>query len=150
MLLPVAKDIDKKNNEVQIFYCEGKSCPADLTAYVLVNWAELVKAGHCNSTYVPDLTNKHMMVLKHNDKFVGVLMWMYVGMSAFIEFTVTNPDYRGHGLYKILHKYFDRRMIAQGIKMTRSQLHITNESIIKAAEKDGYKIEYLRMIKEYK
>lgn len=149
-MLNIAEDYDKKNNHLQVFYCDGKRSPADLTVFVLTHWTELVRSGHCSSTYLPDLTTKHMIVLKHNQNYVGVLMWMYLGASAFIEFTVTDPTYRGNGLYKILHKYFDNRMIAQSIKSAKSQLHVDNQSIIEAAKKDGYKIEYYRMIKDYK
>lgn len=149
-MLSIGKAIDKKGLEIQLFWCAGKHSTAELNAFILSNWAELVRQGHCHPSYVPDIPRRSIISARHNDKIVGAIMWFISFDFSFIDFTIIDQEYRGNGIYKILHKFYDERMIANKVKFSKSQLHIQNETIIKAAEKDGYTVEYLRMVKEYK
>jgi hypothetical protein len=121
----------------------------ELTTFLLRGWAELIENGHCTPNYVPPLADKRIIFCTIDGRIVSLLMWEWNNQSTFINFTIVDPAYRKNGLYQIMHRYYDSRVSSGGAVDSKSQLHISNTAIIQAAMKQGYEIEYYRMIKRY-
>jgi hypothetical protein len=103
----------------------------ELTTFLLRGWAELIENGHCTPNYVPPLADKRIIFCTIDGRIVSLLMWEW------------------NNLYQIMHRYYDSRVSSGGAVDSKSQLHISNTAIIQAAMKQGYEIEYYRMIKRY-
>jgi hypothetical protein len=122
---------------------------AKLTTFFLREWADLIDNGHANSSYLPKLSTARILFTTIDDVITSHLVWTWSNKVSFIDFTAVDKNYRRQGLYKILHTYYDKIMIAQKATASRSQLHIKNEAIIAGAKKEGYEVEYVRMVKYY-
>ena len=90
------------------------------------------------------------MLFRSDGEIAGHILFEFTTLKdSFIHFTVVEEKFRRHGLYKIMHKFYDGVMAYNKITKSRSQLHVNNAAIIEAAQKGGYAIEYYRMVKEY-
>lgn len=122
---------------------------AKLTSFFLRQWADLIDSGYANSSYLPKLSTARILFTTIDDVITSHLIWTWNNKVSFIDFTAVDKNYRQQGLYKILHTYYDKIMIEQKAIASRSQLHIKNEAIIAGAKKEGYEVEYVRMVKYY-
>jgi hypothetical protein len=145
----ISKDIDRKNSPVDFYFTAGNTLTSELSGFILRGWAELIENGHGNPNYMPTFSNKRIIYCKIGGKVAGAIMWEWKdgNQTAFIEFTIIGKEFRGRGIYFLLHKYYDTRIKSGGAVASKSQLHINNETIITAAKKDGYEIEYIKMTK---
>ena len=146
----ITNDIDRKGSTVEFYFTAGNTLTPDLSGFILRGWAELIESGHGNPNYMPTFGNKRIIYCKIDGKIAGSIMWEWKdgNKTAFIEFTIIGKEFRGRGIYFLLHKYYDKRIKHGGADASKSQLHIKNETIINAAKKDGYEIEYIKMIKK--
>lgn len=141
-------EFDKFGNEASIFFCKGEDIPAKLNIFLLRQWAELIEDNHAPGNYIPDLNNKRIIYVKINDEIAGQLIWEWQGKTAYIIFTTISKKYKKHGLYSMMHKYYEDRIRNGGGEYSKSQLHIDNNRIIELSIKNGYRIEYYKMIKK--
>lgn len=140
-------EADKLGNPISVFYVTAHNVPREVSSFILSHWSTLIDKGHCNPSYVPTFTGKKIVYMTRGDTVIASLMWTIDNNSAFIDFTVVNDDNQRLGLYGTLHKYFNRVNEKFNIKTIRSQLHADNPEIIDAAKKQGYTVEYYRMVK---
>lgn len=140
---------DKVGNSISVHFVSSNNMSGDVTSFLLRGWAELIENGHCTPNYVPPANDKRIIYCTCNGAVVAMLMWEWSNTTAFILFTYIHPDYRKNGLYRILHHYYDERVSAGGALDSKSQLHVNNSTIIEAAKRQGYEVEYYRMIKRY-
>lgn len=137
------------SREIHGYYTTGKACDSTVTIFILERWAELVKSGFCSANYFPNFVEQRIIYLMVENTVVAALVFAFHNKTSFLEFVVTHPEYRKTGLYKVLHTFYDQIVKEEGVKVTRSQLHVDNENVIKAATKNGFAIEYYRMIKKH-
>lgn len=139
---------DKLGNDVDVCFCMGDEIPAELSVVVLQNLANMISAGHSPANFTISLANKRIVYLKVGGQIAAHIIWEWFGTSTYIVFTAVNPEYTGRGLYTILHKAYEDRIRVGGAIASKSQLHIDNTRIVELSKKNGYEIEYYRMIKK--
>lgn len=137
-------------NKVEAYYANGKTCSSAVSIFVLERWVELIKLGFCSANYFPNLVEQRIIYLEILGKVVASLVFKVESGTSYLEFVVTHPEYRKTGLYKVLHRFYDKIAKDEGIRITRSQLHVNNENVVQAATKNGFSIEYYRMVKRHK
>jgi len=145
----IATDTDRKGSKVDFYFTAGNTLTPELSSFILRGWADLIENGHGNANYMPVCSNKRIIYCRIDGEIAGAIMWEWKdgNKTAFIEFTLIEKKFRGRGIYFLLHKYYDIRIKNGGAEASKSQLHINNETIINAAKKDGYEIEFIKMIK---
>jgi len=143
-------ELDKLGNEIKVRFCMHEHMSVMATAFFLRQWAELIELGFADPNYIPDITSCRVLYLIDNDTIIGLRIWSWHNNTTNIILTSIDKNYRRRGLFEILSKYYDRRVIyGNGLK-SKTQIHVNNIAMIKAAEKTGYEIEFLRMAKKYK
>ena len=145
--------IDKTGAEVTVHLLKIEEITKELNSFFLRRWADLIDAGHASASYIPNFkTGKtRILYITIGDEIAGHILFEFTTLKdSFIHFTVVEEKFRRHGLYKIMHAYYDEVMVYNKITKSRSQMHTNNTAIIAAAEKIGYTKEYHRMVKEYK
>lgn len=145
----LGKETVLDGSEVLAYYTTGKDCDSTVTIFILERWAELVKSGFCSANYFPNFIEQRIIYLEVSGKVVAALVFAFHSKTSFLEFVVTHPEYRKTGLYRVLHSFYDKIVKEEGVKVTRSQLHVDNENVVQAATKNGFSIEYYRMIKKH-
>jgi len=142
----------EKGYNIVVNLIKPEESPAEVTSFFLTKWADLIKAGHASESYFPSLRPlaSRILYVTVDGELAGHIVFEWTTpVECFIMLTAVDQKFRRHGLYKLMHKYYDAHIKSQGAKRSKSQLHVTNEAIIAAAEQDGYRKEYYRMIKEY-
>ena len=138
--------------EIVIHNIRPEVSPKEVTSFFLAKWAELVDQGHASESYFPTISplKGRILYITVDGEMAGHIVYEWVTpVECFIVLTAVDQKFRGQGLYKIMHHFYDKVITSQGAKRSKSQLHVTNETIIAAAEKDGYRKEYYKMIKEF-
>jgi len=146
----IGKDTDRQGSEVVLYFVKYSDVDSKVSAFFLRQWASLIESGHANSNYVPNVAQSRIIYATMGEKIVGHLLWEWHNSVSYIVFTVVDPAFRRRGLYEILHKFYDQRMISGATTVSRSSLHVNNAAVIAAAEKNGYEVEFLKMRKNYK
>jgi GNAT superfamily N-acetyltransferase len=143
---------NEKGYNIVVNLIKPEEAPGEITIFFLNKWADLIKAGHASESYFPSLRPlaSRILYVTVNGEMAGHIVFDWTTpFECFIMLTAVEPKFRRHGLYKLMHQYYDGHIKSQGAKRSKSQLHVSNEAIIAAAEQDGYRKEYYRMIKEY-
>lgn len=143
-------EIDKLGNSVNVHFCQHENMPTKVTSFFLRQWAELLEQGHADSNYVPSLASCRVLYLTSNDEVIGIRIWTWYNNTTNIILTSIDKNYRRRGLFEILTKYYDDRVTKGSCLKSKTQIHVDNVNMIKAAEKTGYKLEFVKMVKEYK
>lgn len=146
----LSTETDKFGNEVKVHFCNHENMPAKVTAFFLKQWAELIELGFADSTYVPDITSCRVLYITSGDKIIGLRMWTWYNNITNIILTSIDENYRRRGLFEILTRYYDDRVIKGNCLKSKTQIHVNNIAMVKAAEKTGYKLEFVKMVKKYK
>lgn len=142
----------ERGHDIVVHLIKPEEAPAEVTMFFLNKWAELIKSGHASESYFPTLrphTTRILYVMVNGELGGHIVFDWTTPFECFIVLTAVDQKFRRHGLYKLMHQYYDAHIKSQGAKRSKSQLHISNEAIIAAAEQDGYRKEYYRMIKEF-
>lgn len=146
----LATEIDKLGNEIKVKFCIHEHMSVMVTAFFLRQWAELIELGFADSTYIPDITSCRVLYLMDNDTIIGLRIWSWYNNTTNIILTSIDKNYRRRGLFELITKHYDKRVKnGNGIK-SKTQIYVNNVAMIKAAEKTGYEIESVRMVKKYK
>lgn len=146
----LSTETDKFGNEVKVHFCNHENMPAKVTAFFLKQWAELIELGFADSTYIPDITSCRVLYITSGDKIIGLRMWTWYNNITNIILTSIDENYRRRGLFEILTRYYDDRVVKGNCLKSKTQIHVNNIAMVKAAEKTGYKLEFVKMVKKYK
>lgn len=148
----IGREKSRTGSEVIIHLLKIDEITKDLNVFFLRRWADLVESGHASSNYLPSHSSGSTRILYAtiDGEIVGHILFEFTSSKdSFIHFTVVEEKFRKHGLYLVMHKYYDKIMRHSKISRSKSMLHADNTAIIEAAKKNGYSVEYYRMIKEY-
>lgn len=149
----LGKEKDKTDTEVTVHLLKIDEITKELNVFFLKQWADLVERGHASSNYIPEHSSGSTRILYAtiDDQIVGHILFEFTtSKDSFIHFTVVDERFRRHGLYQLMHKFYDKVMRHSQVARSKSMLHINNTAIIEAAKKIGYSVEYYKMVKEYK
>lgn len=146
----IGEDTDQQGSKVVLYFVRYGDISAKLSAFFLRQWANLIESGYANPNYIPNVSHSRLIYATIDGEIVGHILWEVYSNSSYVIFTVVDPAFQRRGLYKMLHKFYDKRMIDGHGGISRSTLHVTNTAIIEAAKKNGYEVEFLKMRKNYK
>lgn len=144
--------INKTGATVIVNVIKLEEITKELNVFYFRHYAELIESGHTTASYMPNFRQSSTRILYAtiNDEIAGHILYeLNTPKDSFIHFTVVEEAFRKHGLYRIMHKFYDSHMRNIGVARSRSQLHLNNTAIIEAAKGVGYDVEYYRMIKKY-
>lgn len=144
--------VDKSGATVEVNLLKMEELSRELNVFFLRRWADLVEAGHANANYIPSFKagTSRILYITIDGEIAGHILFEFTtAKECFIHFTVVEEKFRRRGLYQIMHTFYDQVMSYNKVSKTRSHLHANNAAIIEAAKKDGYTVEYYRMVKEH-
>lgn len=148
----IGREKSRNGADVAIHLLKIDEISKDLNVFFLRQWADLVENGHASSNYIPSHSSGSTRILYAtiDGEIVGHILFEFTtAKDSFIHFTVVDERFRRHGLYQLMHKFYDKVMRHSKISRSKSMLHADNTAIIEAAKKNGYSVEYYRMVKEY-
>jgi RimJ/RimL family protein N-acetyltransferase len=140
---------DKLGNDVTINYA-NMICvaPEELLIFYYNHAAELLKSGH-GTTWVGINNKARAIYIEIDSKIVGHIVFDYYPdkRKTFIILSAVDKEYRGRGLYAIMHKEFESMSLKLGAVEIASFVHVDNISRQKSAEKVGFLPTHYRMFK---
>lgn len=142
-------ELDKLGNEVKVHFCLHENMPSKLTSFFARQWAELLESGYVTSNYIPNITSCRVIYITSKDEIVGLRLWTWSNNTTNIILTSVDPKFRRKGLFEIISRYYDQRLIKGDCVKSITFIHIDNIAMIEAAKKAGYDIEFVKMIKKY-
>jgi hypothetical protein len=146
----IATEKDKLGDLITICFCKGEESPPYVTTFFLRHLADLIENGHSTNNFIPTLAEKRIIYLKLFDEVIAHIVWEWHGNSTYIVFTAVSDNYKNRGLYAMLHHYYEERIknSTPPAQFSKSQLHVNNNRIVELSKKNGYEIEYYKMIKK--
>lgn len=150
----LGKEIDKNGNNVFIYCAKYENFSPALTAFFARQWAELLELGYATPNYIPDIKGSRIIFATDGAKFMGLRMWVWIEAGtqkeARIVLSSVDQQYRRLGIFKIIAKYYDLRMIQNDCSQSITYIYTNNTPMIEAAKKTNYTVDQIRMIKKYK
>ena len=146
----IGTELDNLGNEIKVYFCSHETMPAKVTAFFARQWAELLELGFANANYIPNIYACRVIYITANDEITGLRVWVWEQNTTRIILTSIDKNHRRRGLFELITKHYDNRIKNSDAIKSKTQIHIDNTQMIKAAEKTGYKLEFVIMAKEYK
>lgn len=150
-----ARDVDHTGTNLTVHFTTYDTAPVELVGAFLKHWGQLIEDGHAVSNYIPSLQKARFVYIVIDDKLVAFIAWEWATNNiSHIIYAGVEPDYRQRGLYKLLHKYYEKRLKEGGLTLSsiisRTSLSVNNSIVVGAAQSNGYTLEYMRMVKRIK
>jgi len=147
---PIIKTATDKNGIVrEVRYCDiVPLAPPKLVSFFYKHMAELIDNGFSGS--VVHFHNKCKAVyIEDNGNVVGLIMFEYLpdNRRTFIVLSAVAHEYRGCGIYSILHEQFEVVSKKLGATEISSFIHVDNTHRLKTAEAHGFLPKWYRMSK---
>jgi GNAT superfamily N-acetyltransferase len=94
--------------------------------------------------------NRVVWVQNSSGKVLGGIAYEFrpETLTGWLVLSFTDPEYRGQGINKICHSYYESDCKALGAVELASIVNIKNEARIKSAQKVGMVPEYFKMSKQ--
>lgn len=143
-------ETDKSGEKINIFHTERLALSPVYT-FFLRQIADLIDAKHAlaKTTWVD--ANCGAVYAEKDGKILGHIVYSteYVKSknSLWIELSAVDQQYRGRGIYTILHQYFELIAKQLGCSTIASQVHKNNTVRLESAEKVGMKKTFYQMVK---
>lgn len=99
---------------------------------------------------VPFKNTSHVIWIENSDKQVmGGICYEYLldRQEGWIILSFTNPKFRGQGINKLAHEYFERECLSKNMIFIGSIVSTENHQRIQSAKKVGLEPLFYRMIK---
>lgn len=138
----LATETDSTGNPVQIYQTE-KLGMSVVYPFFLRHYSELINNGHaypfttwdderCGAVYAMDYDDVigHIVYDTNNPSAPG---------SLWITLSAVEHNYRGRGIYKLLHKHFEILAKKMGYSTIASHVHVNNTVRLQSAESVGMK-----------
>lgn len=142
-------EIDQTGKTIKIYKIDRIGM-SPIYTFFLRQLADLIDNGHafpstswdddCEAVYAEE-DEKVIGHIVYDKKKKGVL---------WITLSAVDSEYRGRGIYKILHKYFEKVAKDLGCDFIASHVHVNNKVRLESAEKVGMKPVFKYMAKKIK
>jgi len=148
----IATETDKLGNIIEIMHCDSITEVRGLYTFFLRQTADLID----NQLAYPLTTwddSDAAIYITQDDKILGHIVYSLGGPQKrkgviWISLSAVDPDYRGRGLYTIMHKYFEQIGRDNGCTSMASLIHKRNSTRLKSAEKVGMIAVFNYMMKD--
>lgn len=142
MDIKLGTEQDKKGNTIEVFRAEELGM-SPIYSFFLKHYAQLIDNGHSYPITSWDDKRCGAIYAKHNSTVIGHIVFDRDNPNAagalWITLSAVEEGWRGHGIYTILHKYFEETAKELGYWAIASHVHVTNEVRLKSAESVGMK-----------
>lgn len=149
----LGKEVDKNGNEIAIYCAKYENFSPAITAFFARQWAELLELNYATPNYIPDIKGSRVIFATNGSQFLGLRMWVWIESSkqkeARIILSSVDRNYRRLGIFEMITKYYDIRMIQNNCYKSTTFIYVNNTSMLAAARKTGYIVDQVRMIKNY-
>lgn len=141
--------LDKQGTEVSIKFTTSVQL-TPVIPFFLKNFSELINLGYAHS-HVPHIGKDTKAVYAEIDgQVVGHIVFNYIDdltKTAWIVLSAVDSNYRGRGIYNLMHTQFETVIKSQGSRKIASYVHVDNLPRQASCASVGMKPFYLRMEK---
>lgn len=128
VIITLGTQTDKQGSTVTI---KSASSVQDtpIIPFFMKNFSSLIEKGWAHSVSPPVTAQTRAFYAEIDDKIVGHIVYNIlddVFKTAWIVFSCVDEDYRGRGIYNIMHDYFEKNVKAAGSKKISSYVHVNN------------------------
>ena len=119
-------------------------------ALFLRTFAELVEKQLITPAINFKNNNRVVWFQNNSGRVLGGIAYEFIQetLTGWLVLSFTDPEFRGQGINKLCHDYYEKDCKELGAVQLGSIVNITNQSRIKSAQKVGMVPEYYRMIKK--
>jgi GNAT superfamily N-acetyltransferase len=148
----LATETDKLGNIIEVMQCDSITEVRELYSFFLRRNAELIDLQMAYPLITWEDTDGAVYIT-YDDKIIGHIVYSIGGPAKregmiWITLSAVDPDYRGRGLYTIMHKYFEQIGRDNGCTNMASLIHKRNSTRLKSAEKVGMIAVFNYMMKD--
>lgn len=119
-------------------------------AFFMRNFSALIDQGWTHAVAPPVHANTKAVYAEIDGKIVGHIVYNVLDdafKTAWIVFSCVEDDYRGRGIYNIMHEYFENYAKVSGSKKIASYVHVDNLPRQASCASVGMRPFYFRMEK---
>lgn len=138
------------NNGLSVSLYYAKSLvECNATALMLTTFAELLNNGHSTGPNLGFNNESQVIWAELDNKPIGGICFTFIQklLQSWINFSFTDPGYRGLGINKICHTELEKLMRTNGLKYIASHVHVDNLNRINSCKKVGMQATFYRMSK---
>ncbi len=140
---------DKLGTDVTLWYCPvlGGTPSAH---FFLAQFVNLMDRGYSHS-HVAGNNRCKAVYATINDRIVGQITFELLddyAKTTWITLSAVDEEFRGRGIYTLLHRHLEAMMIQLGSRKIASLVHVNNKERQASCQKVGMKPIYYRMEKE--
>lgn len=148
-MILVAMGPDRTGQMIEIRYSNNIG-GSPVVPFFLKNYAKLMEDGYAHPFIMG--TNKSKAIYAvHNGKVVGHIIYDILEdayKTAWIVFSCVDEDYRGRGLYRMMHQWFETTVKNNGSKKIASHVHVENKTRQASCVAVGMEPVFYRMEKD--
>ncbi len=139
---------DSLGNEIQIFKIDEIGM-SPIYPFFLRQMADLIDNGFSFSQTTWDDRTCGAVYAEQDGKILGHIVYdTRKPGNLWITLSAVDEEYRGRGIYTILHNYFEQVAKEKGCRYISSHVHVKNLVRQKSAEKVGMKPVFYYMAKK--
>lgn len=145
----LAIEKDKLGVDVEINYCQMLGGTQNLV-FFLTQYTKLIQNGHAHPQMVGSNRSKAVYATI-DSRIVGQITFEILddySKTTWITLSAVDEEFRGRGIYSLLHKHLEALMLELGSRKLASQVHVDNTGRQASAKKAGMKPVYYRMEKD--
>lgn len=128
MIITVGNKVDKQGSNVVVKSATSiQNSP--VVPFFMKNFANLIERGWSHQISPPININTKAFYAEIDNKIVGHIVYNILEdpfKTAWIVFSCVDEEYRGRGIYNILHSYFENFVKNNGSKKIASYVHVEN------------------------
>jgi len=143
----VARSVTKSGHKLTIWDCYNLAM-SPVASFYMKHMAKLIDDGHAQQIFTGG-NNSSAVYATLDSKVVGAIVYEIHASQrmAYILLSCVDEEYRGQGIYTILHPYFEEVATAQGCNRIGSIVHVDNAVRLASCAKVGMVPEFTRMVK---
>lgn len=142
MSILIGEEIDLNGDQIKVYRTDSLGM-SPIYSFFLRHYAELIEAGHAYPVTAWDDVKCGAVYVTHNENIVGHIVYdkdfPAAAGALWIILSAVDKNYRGRGIYKILHKHFEITAKELGYWAIASHVHVKNTVRLKSAESVGMK-----------
>lgn len=143
----VARGVTKTGNTVTIWDSYNLAM-SPVASFYMKHMAKLIDDGHAQQIFTGG-NNSSAVYATLDSKVVGAIVYEIHASQrmGYILLSCVDEEYRGQGIYTLLHPYFEEVVMAQGCNRIGSIVHVNNTVRQESCAKVGMVPEFIRMVK---
>lgn len=145
----LATEKDKLGIDVELRYCASIGNTPNMT-FFLAQFLKLIERGYTHP-HIAGNNRCRAVYATINDQIVGQITFEILddyAKTTWITLSSVDENFRGRGIYTLLHNQLEKIMLELGSRKIASHVHINNKERQASCLKVGMKPVYYRMEKD--